>query len=292
MNLGLSFLKFCIMPWIFHYLFWLLPLCMGGMISIVETDEVISFGWNVSNPKFSNEKGAELIVPLSSNLVITCPYMVNEYYKIYWVPKEIYENCFIPTNVTLEAFLDCDTPYDGGYPKYFELSIVAFTGVPGQKDFVTGRNYYLATMSTGTEAGLGNTYKGACKEKNMKLNISVVDKPLPTTKAPTDGTKSQTTKKPPVRTTERTTTPTTERQTTTPSPPTTTRKATTKLKTTLRPPSTDIPDINSGDIIIDNTGNGNSAVIDANDSGKSLTFSWLIVLSIGLSVLHLVQVVR
>ena len=53
MNLGLYFPKFRIMPWIFNYLFCILPLCMGGMISIVETDErmEISFGWNVSNPK-------------------------------------------------------------------------------------------------------------------------------------------------------------------------------------------------------------------------------------------------
>ena len=37
-------------------------------------------------------------------------------------------------------------------------------------------------MSSGTEKGLGNTYKGACFEDNMKLNITVIEKPLPTTK--------------------------------------------------------------------------------------------------------------
>lgn len=286
MNLGPYFPKFSrIMPWIFSYLVWILPLCMGG-ISIVETEDRISFGWNVSNPRFIKDKGAQLSMSLRSNLAIVCPYGVNEYYKIYWVTKEIFENCFIPANVSLEVFLVCDKPNEH---RDYEFSIREFTGVYGQKDFNIGENYYLATMSGGTERTINNTWIGACKEKNMKLNLSIIAKPPATTKAPTDGTNSHTTKRPPVRTTQRPTTTTTLRTTT--RPPTTTKKATTKLKTTSRPPSTDIPDINSGDIIIDGSNNGNSAVIDAN-SGQSLTFSCLLLLSICLSVIHLVKLVR
>ena len=52
----------------------------------------------------------------------------------------------------------------------------------------------------------------------------------------------------------------------------------------------DIPDFNSGDIIIDST-NKNSAVIDT-DSAQSLTFSWVLLLSICLSIFNLVKLVR
>lgn len=286
MNLGLYIPKFRIMPWIFNYLFCILPLCMGGMISIVETDErmEISFDWNSKNPKFK-PNGAKISIPVLSNLVVTCPHMVDEYYKIYWVPKDAYENCFIPANVSLEKFLVCDKPW-GPEAVYFELNIQTFTGVWGTKDFEIGKSYYLATMSSGTKEGLGNEFEGACLTDKMKLNITVIEKPLPTTKAPTDGN-TRTTNKPPDRTTQRPKPTTTTPRPTTPSS-TTTKKATTKLKTTSKPPSTDIPDINTGDIVIDGP---NSGIIDAS-SGQSLTFPWLLVLSICLSVFHLVKLVR
>ena len=55
----------------------------------------------------------------------------------------------------------------------------------------------------------------------------------------------------------------------------------------------DIPDINSGDIIIDGSDGGNSAIIDANDAARSVTFSSLIVvLSLCLSISNFLQVVR
>lgn len=272
---------------------------MGGIISIVETDARISFGWNVSNPSFKNENGAHLEVPYLSNLVINCPFgeNVTEYYKIYWVPEELFKSCYIPYNLSkpLKEFLTCDTPQ---VAKYFEIFIIDFSSVVGQsQNFETGQNYYLATMSTGTQKGMDNLYAGACRDdikgRYMKLNISVVDKPKSSTKAP-DRTQPHTTRKPPtVRTTHRPTPTTSRRQPTTPSLPTSTKKATTKLKTTSRPPSTDIPDINSGDIIINGSGGGNSAIIDANDAVRSVTFSSLVVvLSICLSVLNFMQVVR
>lgn len=279
-------------------------LCVGLMVycpGVGAESEIPkqTFHWVSANTGFRNENGAQLEVPYLSNLVITCPYRVDEYYKIYWVSKEVYENCFIPTNLSkpLDTFLICDSPYQGSAPKFFELFIQEFNGVFGQRDFQNGHNYYLATLSSGTYRGLNNTYQGACRDHNnglyMKLNISVVDKPKPTTKAP-DGTHPHTTKKPlTVRTTHHPTPTTSRRRPTTPSPITSTKKATTKLKTTSRPLSTDIPDINSGDIIIDGANGGNSAIIDANDAGRSVTFSWLIVLiSICLSVFHLLQVVR
>lgn len=37
------------MPLAFNY-FWILPFCMGAMISVVETDQTTSFEWNRNNP--------------------------------------------------------------------------------------------------------------------------------------------------------------------------------------------------------------------------------------------------
>lgn len=287
MNLGPFFCNFVfMMPWIFNYLVWILPLCMGG-ITIVETEESMKFFWNASNPKFSNENGAQISIPVRYNLAIYCPYNVSEYYKIYWVPEFMFKECFIPANATatVDLFLDCDSPNEA---RYFEINILPFNGVPWQKDFKIGKSFYLATMSSGTRKGINQTYKGACDDFNMKLNLTVIPKPLPTTKAPPDNTKIHTTRRPSsVRTTPKLTTTSTTPETTT-RRPATTKKPTTKLKTTSRPPSTDIPDINSGDIVIDGSNNG---IIDAS-SGQSLTFSYLLVLSICLSVINLVQVTR
>ena len=180
-----------IMPWILNYLFWILPLCMGVIISIAETDVTIAFGWNVTNPSFRNENGAYLEVSYLSYLDIICPYRVDEYYKIYWVTKEVFENCCIPTNVSepLHTFLICDSPYR---QKRITLLIDSFQSIPDLQEFQIGQNYYLATMSSGTPSGLNNTCKGACRDEQnklyMKLNISVVDKPYPTTNAPTGTT--------------------------------------------------------------------------------------------------------
>ena len=50
MNLGLSFPKYIrIMPWIFHYLLWILPFSMGQLITAVET---ITFEFKNDNPRY------------------------------------------------------------------------------------------------------------------------------------------------------------------------------------------------------------------------------------------------
>lgn len=286
MNLGFLRPKLLwIMSWILHY-FWILPFCVGTIITVVETEQTLSFEWNTSNPKFSEKDGAKLSIPVGSNLKVICPQRNNTsadslYYVIYWVSEEGFKKCFKPHNDS-SVLVVCNRP-EVSFDFTVEISI--FTGTPNGKDFKVGHSYYIASFSTGTLQGLGNEYDGACKDKNMRINMTVVNQQFPTTQAPSKTT--------PIVTTSRPDTPnTTVLSSTQPSP--STALPTTHLFTTATTvgsstgrTSTNIPEVTGNtDSVINVPDNGNTGVIDLTNRAPAGPVPTL-VLTACLSVLHI-----
>ncbi|KAL4225082.1 Ephrin [Mactra antiquata] len=244
---------------------------------------VVSFNWTRSNERFVQDVGASLSIAVGTNLVIHCPAFIDppEYYTIYWVSARGFQECFKPANDS-KLLVVCNRP---NQDLTWIQEVRSFSGVPGGKEFDIGQNYYLATFSTGTLHGLNNEIGGACRDSTMKLNISIVDASPPTTPGPTNHT-TPTTKRPvtpPTRKTTQTTETTTTKSTTETSRRTTPRYTTPTSYTTDIPVYTDIPVIN----VPDSGSGGNTGVIDISRSSQLSPASSLLVLSICLSLVHI-----
>ncbi|XP_045175930.2 ephrin-B2-like [Mercenaria mercenaria] len=277
MNLGVLKPKLSrIMPVAFQYI-WILPLCMGTMISVVDTEKTV-IAWNRSNQLFQTEGGAHLTLPILTNLMVLCPCNTtpSEYYRVYWVAEEGYRRCFLTHNDS-QMMVDCVNPHE---KVNFTQEIRTFSGVPGGKDFKIGSTYYLATFSTGTQNGLLNEEHGACKDHNLRLKVTITGQITHSTQKPTN-TPASTTRKstpsPTTRTTKYTTRSTTK----------TTTQSTTTKQTTQTPRTTDIPDLTDIPVIsVPDTPGGNTGVIDIS-SAQTLRVSLTLVLSVCLSLLHI-----
>ncbi|XP_060585195.1 ephrin-4-like isoform X2 [Ruditapes philippinarum] len=230
------------------------------------------YNWTRENEKFHVEGTAHMNIPLLSNLVILCPVNTTpaEYYRVYWVNEEGFNGCFLPPQHS-QLLVDCDDPTQA---ITFTYEFKRFSGVPGGKDFEPGQNYYIATFSTGTKNGFTNELYGACKESNLRLNITILNQTVATTPKPTDR---------PVSTTESSTSRRTTRTTkyTTRSTTVVTTPSTTTSTTSRRPRTTDIPVITVPD-----TPGGNTGVIDIS-SAQTLSVPSALVLSLCLSLLHI-----
>ncbi|KAL5007448.1 hypothetical protein ScPMuIL_016254 [Solemya velum] len=183
-----------------------------------------------------------------------------EYYIIYRVSREEFDNCIIynPANVT--KIVNCSVPTE---QRYFTLLIKTFQPVPGVMDFIPGKSYFFITTSKGSAVGLNNQLAGACKRNQMKIIVNITDPQQEPTRRPTPSV---------TRITNRPTTASTYSQTRpTPRPTTTTRTTTTTTRTTVttttqkthtKTKRPDYPDNPGKDTIIDATGPKNMGLIN------------------------------
>ncbi|XP_052801014.1 ephrin-B2a-like isoform X2 [Mya arenaria] len=266
--------------------------CVGPGVGV--TAPIYTLHWIPGN-QFNNSSGAQLSIPMGSHLKIVCPLQTSSskanelYYILYWVPVESYTSCFKTNNKSSSSVLViCNKPnmtFD------FTVEITNFTGTPNSKEFELGKSYYIASFSTGTSEGLLNTYGGACKEQNMKLNLTVVGQKLPPTQGPHQtstpkATPRSSTARPTVSaaTEPPPTQPTTVKiQPTTPKP---------SIKTTphSEPRPTDIP-VSPGntDTIINVPDHGNTGVIDVSGAAVPSAVPTLL-LSLCLSLSHILYI--
>ena len=58
------------------------------------------------------------------------------------VQRDWFEGCFIPANVTLSPFLECNSPDD---EKGYTMTVQGFHGIPGNLHMVVNQSYYLTS---------------------------------------------------------------------------------------------------------------------------------------------------
>lgn len=250
----------------------------------VHSNDVHYLYWNHSNPIFSTNTDNRITVNLFDSIDVFCPYYPPnsnkstwEYYVIYFVSKEEYEQCTLFEPNKSLMIINCSNPSQSDI--FFTIWMDPFQGFPNQPDFSSGESYYMLTTSTGGPGGLSNQYKefSACYKKNMRLRIDIC---CTTNSTISDSTTSSSTTQggqtqPPPTTRQ----PTTTSTTTTPRPTTSTPAPTTKVT----PQPTKFPGGQPSDpsFVIEATGSKNSGLINKSLTLRpSLTCNFILVLVI------------
>ncbi|KAK3603190.1 hypothetical protein CHS0354_036112, partial [Potamilus streckersoni] len=163
----------------------LLALVLGVLGLFYHTESIV-FGaesfiyWNASNSLFSSQDRYLSVEP-NTKLTFICPHYSAftpptqmEYYVVYMVPEVYYNNCIIedvyPPNARL--IVNCSDP-TAEPPISFSIWVKQFQSIPGMPDFTFLKRYYFTTTSTGSPSGMNNQVYGACKLKNMKMELEM-----------------------------------------------------------------------------------------------------------------------
>ncbi|XP_074660766.1 ephrin-B2-like [Tubulanus polymorphus] len=160
------------LPWLF------LSLLVGYIGEFVAGIELPPIYWNSTNKMFeSNNTDHVIHVNMGDKIDLICPsyypgYNANnmEYYVIYQVPKQNYDDCNIFTPIKMMRIINCSRPQ---FRRRYTIIFSRYTAIPNTPEFRPGQSYYYITTSRGDLDGLENTYHGACKYLNMKMIFKV-----------------------------------------------------------------------------------------------------------------------
>ena len=175
---------------------WFLLVVLGTFMSVVfgvHAMDLPDIHWNSSNPTFNTSNKDHIItVNMYDDIDFVCPHYkpgtaaesdpsMHEYYIIYNVSKQEYENCHIREHTlsrrSKSIVINCSQP-ESLRPKNYKMVFEKFNPF-GSFQFEEGESYYYITTSTGTKEGMSNTHLGACWNNSMKLTITVL--PVTTT---------------------------------------------------------------------------------------------------------------